>query len=305
MSLGSGRLVAVRPWSNVGLSFDGARLTYKDGDWEASLFGANVKEPYYAAGTLSRTDQDQTFSGLHVTYTGIEKHTLDAYAYYRDIADQSVTGEDRPTETGDRKDTTLGARFLGKLGPWDYEGEAALQTGEYAYDDELAWMAVARTGYTFESAGWKPRLGLEYDFASGDKNPTDGKHGGFDDLYGVRHGFLGTADYTGRSNLHDFVAQASVKPFKDWTVGADYHYFVLAEEKDAWRACDLSAMRQDTSGESGRDLGSEIDVQASYKIKNLDLSFGGAYFFAGHYVRETTGRDKDATWAFLSATVKF
>ncbi len=306
MQYGSGRLVDVCAWGNAGRSFDGGRLTWKSENWDVNLFATTIKEPYYAAGTQSYTDQDQTFSGLHVAYTGIEKHTIDAYAYYRDIADQSVTGEDTTHGgLGDRKDVTSGVRLLGKLGPWDYEGEAALQVGRYAYDDELAWMAVARLGYTVEDMAWKPRLGLEYDFASGDHDPTDGDRGGFDDLYGSRHGVLGIADYTGRSNLHDFVVQASASPVKNWTVGADYHYFVLAEEEDAWRASDLTVMRQDTSGDSGRDLGSELDLQATYKLKNLDLSFGGARFFAGNYVENTTGRDKDATWLFLSATVKF
>jgi hypothetical protein len=308
MQYGSGRLVDVCAWGNAGRSFDGGRLIWKDDAWEVNLFATTIKEAYYATTALSRTDTDQSFSGLHVTYTGIEEHTLDVYAYYRDIADKSVTGEDKTNNggLGDRKDTTAGARVLGKLGSWDYEAEGAIQAGRYAADDELAWMVVARLGYTIKEIAWKPRLGVEYDFASGDSDPTDGDHNGFDDLYGARHGVLGIADYTGRSNLHDFVAQVSVDPVKSWTVGVDYHRFLLAEKDDAWRASDLSVMQQDSSGDSGRDLGSEIDVQATYKpLKNLDLSFGGARFFAGDYVEKTTGRDKDATWLFMSATVKF
>ncbi len=305
MQFGSGRLVADCAWGNAGRSFDGARLILKDGPWDASLFATTIKEPCYAAGALNYTGQDQSFGGLHVTYAGLPGHTLDLYSYYRDFADGSFRGEDDPARYGDRKDVTSGARVLGRIGPVDYEGEAALQVGRYAYDDELAWMAVGRAGYNFEGLPWKPRLGLEYDFASGDGDPDDGERGGFDDLYGLRHSVLGIADYTGRSNLHDFVAQAAVKPLQGLTIGADYHYYLLAEKKDAWRACDLSAVRQDPTGGSGDRLGSEVDLQASYKLKNLDLAAGGAYFMAGDYVKTTTGRDRDAAWLFLSAAVRF
>ena len=322
MQLGSSRLVDTCDWGNAGRSFDGARLTWKDGGWEANLFATNIHEPMTPPqGNSSlprttepwRTDIDTTFSGLHLTCKAIENHTLDAYVYYREIADQSVTGgEDMPTKYGDREDFTYGARFLGKLGPADggavdYEGEAAMQTGRYAFDDESAWMAVGRAGYTFGDWPLKPRLGLEYDYASGDKDPTDGKHGNFDDLFGTRHSVLGIADYTGRSNLQDCVAQASVKPTEKWIVMAEYHYFLLAQEKDWWYASDLShaTASRDTTGDAGNQLGTEIDLQATYKLKNLDLSFGGAHFFAGQYVREVTGRERDANWLFLSATVKF
>jgi hypothetical protein len=305
IQLGSGRLVDTCAWGNSGRSFDGIRLILAGDPWAINVFGATIKEPYYAAGTRSHTDEDQLFGGLHVTYTGIEKHTLDLYAYGRDFADNSFRGEDHPAESGDRKDLTCGARVLGRLGPVDYEGEAAGQAGRYAYDDELACMVVGRLGYNFDSVSWKPRLGLEYDFASGDEDPADGERGGFDDMYGLRHLVLGFADYTGRSNLHAFMAQAGMKPFKDWTVGVDYHYFLLAEKKDAWRASDLSVMRRDPAGKSGDELGSEIDLQAAYKTKNFDLCFGGALFLVGDYVRETTDREKDAIWLFMSAAVKF
>jgi hypothetical protein len=166
-------------------------------------------------------------------------------------------------------------------------------------------MAVVRGSYAFRQAPWRPRVGLEYNFASGDEDPADGEHGGFDDLFGLRHFVLGIADYTGRSNLHDFVLQTSAQPTKALTLQADFHWFRLAEARDAWRSCSLGVMRRDTSGESDPELGSEIDLVVAWKTKNFALEAGCAEFFAGPYVRDTTGDDEDAFWCYLQATLRF
>jgi len=298
MRLGSGRFVAECPWSNVGRSFDGLRLTWKAQDWDVHLFGMLVQE----AGAGS-TDDDRAFAGLHATRRHTGDHIFDVYAYYRHFADGSFTGE--TGTSGDLRDVSVGARALGRHGAWDCEGEIAFQTGERAEDDVKAWMAVARLGHTFRRVRLGPRLGLEYNFASGDEDPADGTRQGFDDLFGLRHFVLGIADYTGRSNLHDFVVQVAAKSSESWKLRVDYHVFRLAERRDAWRACNLSVMQRDPTGAADPSLGSELDICASCELDNMRVSFGGARFFAGPYVKELTGRDQDATWLFVQCEARF
>jgi len=230
LRLGSGRLVAECPWSNVGRSLDGLRLTWKGDSWSADFFEMLVQE----AGSGS-TDDDRAFAGAHYAYQGSNGRRFDVYAYYRHYADGSFTGE--TGSTGDLRDVTTGARTLLESDTWDCEGEIAFQTGERAEDNVEAWMAVARCGYTFGGLGWRPRLGLEYNFASGDEDPADGRHQGFDDLYGLRHFVLGVGDYTGRSNLHDVDLQVSAKPSENWKISVDYHIFHLG-------ACRSTCLRE-------------------------------------------------------------
>lgn len=299
IALGSGRLVERCAWSNAGRSFDGARLIWKQSDWEVNLFGANVHE------VPASTDEDHVFSGLHAAYGGLKDHAFEAYAYHRRFAEESFVGE--TGSLGELRDTTVGARAAGKAGPWDYEAEGAWQTGERADDDVDAWMAVARAGYSVPGCPCGLRLGLEYDYASGDPDPADGEWQTFDPLYGLNHWPLGVSDYVVRSNVHDFVAEASASPFgaKDWVVSSQFHWYRLAEAEDAWRGSNLAVVRRDATGESSADLGREINLQVAHKTKNIEFSLGAARFLAGEFVEDTTGRDQDATWAFLQCAVKF
>jgi hypothetical protein len=298
MRLGSGRLMAERPWGNVGQSFDGLRITYEEDGWQAHGFMMVIRE-----GTGS-VDEDRILTGAHFTCRAVEDHTVDLYLYHRRYADETFVGE--KGDTGDLRDGTAGFRGTGKTGGLDYEGELAFQFGYRGKDDVRAWMAVFRGGYTLEEWAGRPRLGIEYNYASGDNDPTDGRFGGFDDLFGLRHGVLGIADYTGRSNLHDFSAGLVIEPVKNLTLQVEGHKFCLAEKKDAWRASDLSVMRRDTSGTSDPDLATELDLITRFKAgKHFDLQLGGAWFWAGPYVEDTTGVDKDAWWCYLQATASF
>lgn len=44
-------------------------------------------------------------------------------------------------------------------------------------------MAAADAGYTFETCSWTPRLGIGFDYGSGDDDPNDGTHDTFNQLY--------------------------------------------------------------------------------------------------------------------------
>ena len=113
--------------------------------------------------------------------------------------------EARRTETGlpgktDRK--VYGARFLGKLpANFDYNIEAAGQTGSVGDDDIRAMAAHAALGYTLTNFKKKPRLVLEYNYASGDETPGDGVQQTFDQLYptGSRQAGSGRSGRAGRT----------------------------------------------------------------------------------------------------------
>lgn len=53
----------------------------------------------------------------------------------------------------------------------------------FAGDTIHAWMAAADAGYTFETCSWTPRLGIGFDYGSGDDDPNDGTHDTFNQLY--------------------------------------------------------------------------------------------------------------------------
>ncbi|MFH1742898.1 MAG: alginate export family protein, partial [bacterium] len=83
------------------------------------------------------------------------------------------------------------------------------------------------------------------------------------------------------------------------------HYLQLAEEEDGWYYCSGKSIRQDATGDSGRDLGHELDLLAKWKVRDdLELFCGYSHFFPESFVKDT-GTHGDADWVFLQVTYFF
>ncbi len=107
-------------------------------------------------------------------------------------------------------------------------------------------------------------------------------------------------------NVEDYQATFSVKPRKDLTLWLDYHFFRLAEAKDAWYWSSGKSSRRDRTGNSGRDVGQEVDLLAQWQItKNLEIFAGYCHFFTGEFIQETSGSERDADWLFVQCQYRF
>lgn len=208
--------------------------------------------------------------------------------------------------TGDIRRHTVGARVDGKfLTRWDYGGTLAAQFGTQGGDDVEAYGAHARLGYTWTDRPWTPRLGGEFAYASGDRNPRDGKNQTFDNLYTCPTSYYGRMNFLSWQNMMDFQATFSVKPTKKLKLWVDYHYFRLASDTDSWYWFNFTRRARDAGGDSGHELGQEIDLLAKWTVsKNLDLFAGYAFFLPGTFVENTLGYD-NANWGFFQLVYKF
>src|SRR5439155_794507 len=91
---------------------------------------------------------------------------------------------------------TLGTRLKAdpkKLHGWECEGEFAFQTGQVSDLDLTAFAAHIGGGYNFKCP-WSPRLFAEYNYASGDHDPTDGNIETFQNLFPSNHAYYGYMD---------------------------------------------------------------------------------------------------------------
>jgi len=303
LAFGDERLVGAFAWSNVGRSFDGLRLTCESEQWRIDLLAAKVVnhervQPNHA------THQD-LLGGVYASTTRWENRTVDAYLFLRSRED--VAGED-----GQRDDCisyTIGLRTRALLTErWDYDCEAAVQTGEVGTDDLLAGAVHFGTGYTFKETWSEPRVGLDYSFGSGDHDPTDGDRGTFDNLYPTNHKFYGYMDFVSWRNVHNPSIGLQCRPAKGLKLKLDYHGFWLVEKKDAWYSAGGAVTRRDTTGNSGREVGQELDLLLTCQANtHLTLWLGYSHFFAGDYVRRTspTGAEDDADFVYLMMAMKF
>lgn len=130
----------------TGLSFDGVTAVYNADNF--SVTGIVVKVVEADAGTVVN-DRDTDLYALYLSYTGVEDMTIDGYWMF---VDTGIAGDD-----GDNLHT-IGARVAGTAGQFDYEVEAALQTGEQSATVDYDGIAVnSEVGYTFDT-NLQPRL---------------------------------------------------------------------------------------------------------------------------------------------------
>ncbi len=315
MAYGDQRLVSPLDWSNIGRAWDGVKVKYGPKDWWIEGFYTVIKDPLnpapapgsQPAAVVNGAAEDQDFMGVYFSYVGVQDHEFDVYAFLREFQDNTFTN-DNGTGLGDLVDHTLGARFKGKVAGLDYSLEGMSQAGHQAQDRILAYAYAATLGYSFDM-DWKPRIGVEYTYASGDRHSGDGKRNTFDPLFPFGHMYQGYADIFAFKNGKDLALYLKVQPMETWSLHLDLHNFWLASDEDAWYNAGGAAIRPaDPTGLSTTRVGHEIDFHTKITLsKVVKIWAGWSHFFAGPYVRQTAtaGTDTDMNWFFAQMVVDF
>lgn len=300
---GRQRLVGAFEWSNPGRRFDALKLMWKSPDqaWTADAFASKVVE--IDAIHPDEMHSSEEFYGLYATNASLKPHRFDLYALYRS----------NEIKERDQEIVTLGFRAYGKglFGGLDYEVEAAGQFGKTPVGaDELdhrAAAAHAEVGWTFAPA-WKPRIMAEFNYASGDKDPTDGENQTFNNLFPTNHLHYGYADFFNWSNQISVAAGFEAQPLSGMTVWSKAYWFRLAEEKDAWRNAGGVVLARDTTGRAGREVGFEFDVGTTVNVnRHLNVELGYALFDGGEFTgaRRPPGQGETAQFFWAQAVLKF
>jgi len=288
LAYGDQRLVGNLEWVDQGRTYDGLRMLYRPDKWWLDLFAVNVRETLVA-------EQDQYFVGIYGGCGALEAYVLGL------LDNRATAGE---TGTGKSRFATIGARYHAEREGWDYTAELAAQVGELAGDDLLALAAALVVGRTFESAAWKPRIGFEVAYASGDDDGADGDAGTFQTLFPTNHLHYGYADLVAWSNVLDLHVRLSGTPVGKTTVALDYHHFRLIEEVDGWYNAAGVLVRAGAAGASPH-LGDEIDLTVTWSPRPaLKLLLGYSIFLPGGFV-EDTGDDPVAHFLYLQALLQF
>lgn len=328
VNYGERRLLADPNWNQLGRTFDGVKLRWQRGKFAADLFAARPVQSKDEV--FNDSDAADNLFALYTTNSFVPWQETDWYWIYRDKGDdQPDLG---PTNRIDPRGAwngpaqrihTLGTRWKSKPGAlhgWDYLLEAAYQWGEVWEGDRSspgldhhAAALSASGGYTFARAAWKPRLGLEYNFATGDENPADGKSESFQNLFPGNHVLYGHLDVFGWRNLHNLRVQVNVKPVKAIDIELSYHAFWLDETSDyGFLNNGISTLRTRTPDGrdvrtigAGRFAGHEVDLFVKWNVaEHLTVDFGYNHFFAGEYLRDT-GPSDDADFAYVQAQILF
>lgn len=306
------RLLARNEWRNTTNNFQGVRATIgqKKNDWQLDLLALKPVQRF--TNQLDEVDHAQDFFGVIGDWRRWSEYvTLQPYYYLLKQEGSEVkydaNGKDAAANTKiDREIHTAGLRAYSVIGNsgWDYDVSYVKQwgnqdrlsnSGAFIADlDHDAYAYNAELGYSFNHA-WKPRLSAFYGFASGDKNPTDGKNHRFERLFGFARPWSND-DYFQMENISAPKVRAEFEPQLSWLPGlkvdAGYSWYRLDSDRDRWNGAGL----RDNTGQSGKDVGEEFDVRLRFPInKQISANIGYAHFWAGDFTKETVAKKGSLT----------
>jgi hypothetical protein len=337
LAYGDERMVGALAWHNVGRVFDAAKMR-----WQNAWFGMDAfvsRVVVWDDNNFNVSSEYEHLSGVYINTKKIPKNWTEFYFLASNISPDAsrlkapaVTPV--PFNNIARDTYTIGARFRSATNEWgnfDYTVEGAKQFGNFKRpgtvvrpgerDEHDAFAVSANFGYTFNEVYGKPRLALEYSFASGDSDPTDSTHGTFDNLYPTNHKFYGYMDLVSWQNIHDVRAIYSIKPHPRVSVAVEGHAFWLADTND--RFYNVAGLPRASAGAAGATgsgtgyginptydsfVGTEVDVIMGVMLSRfMNFEAGYAHFFAGPYISQSLSKvgSKDADWLYGQLLIRF
>ncbi|OAV54510.1 hypothetical protein A6U98_03015 [Rhizobium sp. WYCCWR10014] len=281
------RFVSTRDGPNVRQSFDAIWAGWETDQWR---FYGLVSQPVQYRD--DRSFDDRSSSALRFSGVRVERQlspTTEASAYYA-LYQRDDAGF--LTASGDEDRHVLNIRSAGTYAGFDWDAEAMGQIGQVGSADILAWGLGVRTGYTFEAASMSPRIGLQFDLASGDRKADDGSLGTFNPLF--PNGFyFSLGGHTGYTNLIHLKPSITVKPTEALTLMAGVGLLWRQTTDDAVYTLP-SVPVAGTAGMGTSWTGSYLQLRADYRFNpNLTGSLEAVHYQVGSTLQNAGGHDSN------------
>ena len=206
------------------------------------------------------------------------------------------------TPTPNRHYLTSGFRIFRKHKPqqWNLDIEAAHRQGSRHSSSDVidnedlavsANMLLFRVGYTFNH--WlNPNLAFQHYYTSGDDNPNDNRYGQFERLFGGRRTDLNNTSIHGPltpANLTATGFRVEFRPNANWDGRVHYSAATLSSNTDSF----VIGKYQDSSGQSGDDIGHTVDSRIRFWTDDKTWMFdaGFSLLFAGNYLESLRAQE--------------
>jgi hypothetical protein len=289
------RFVSLRDGPNVRQAFDAVWADWETGRWRFIGF---ISQPVQYA---DEHDFDDT-SNRHLRFSMLRAERLvsgtqELSAYYSLFARDDARYIDG---SGRELRHVFDARYAGAARGFDWDLEAMAQRGSVGAKDIRAWAIGTRTGYTFASIGWLPRIGLQVDAASGDRRRGDNTIGTFNPLFPNGY-YVTLAGYTGYTNFIHVKPSITVKPSSRLTL--------MGALGLQWRQTTADAVYTQpnvavpgTAGKGGRWTGAYGQLRADYVFNtHLTAAIEMVHFDIGDAIRSAGGHDSN----YLGVELKY
>ena len=274
IQVGSGRMYALREGPNVPLSFDGVRAIAQKESWR---FDTWVARPVTTTPGIFDDSSHRQFSvwGVYVTRTGPGHASVDAYYLGWDRHNASF-------EKGVANELrhTVGAR-LWRVGRWAYDFECMYQFGSFGVGDIHAWRGAAQASRGF--GVWSsPRVGINFDAASGDRNRSSPNLGTFNAFF-QSGTYSGRAQLLGPSNSIRLEPTLTLAPRANVSVSTGWGFFWRESEQDGLYGIPGNLIVP-SNGVRGHYEGSRPIVEVLWRLNpHLSMHLNYSFVFNGRF----------------------
>jgi hypothetical protein len=281
------RFISVRDGPNVRQSYDALWLEYVRGPWRVtSLLSHPVQtrddSPFddYSSPSLS-------YGGVKVQYQFSD--TTNASVLYSHFIQDQVHF---PSVSGNESRDIFDMHAAGIEGPIDWDGEGMGQTGSIGSQQIRAWAFGSLGGYTFIDRAWTPRLGLQFDGASGDRNPQDHVLNTFNPLFPNGY-YVTLSGYTGYVNFIHLKPSVTLHPTRTLKL--------LLAVAGQWRETTADAVYTQpdipvagTIGHPGEYTGTYGQIRLDWTLTpQAAFAIEAVHFAVGDAIREAGGHDSN------------
>jgi hypothetical protein len=275
LAFGDERLIgADNFWDPIGFTFDALHTRYQWSNLRVDAFGAFVVVPEYER--LARPATGNRLYGIYASVRNIPGGAvLEPYCIWNQ----------RTRAAGLADVYTYGVRTAGNLPVrFDYNVEVALQRGHRMQEAIRAWAGHWEVGHRLHPSDRSPRLGVEYNFATGDGKPGDGRHSTFDDLYPAGYNKYGMADPFAWRNTRSIAGSVESKLARRWRVAAGYRSFWLADTGDGLYTKGEEFLVWNIHSPDAH-VGTQANLSVAYDFsERLHVAAGYARFLPGKYL---------------------
>ncbi|MBI3267592.1 MAG: alginate export family protein [Planctomycetes bacterium] len=307
LSFGAGHIIDPYDFRVLDTHFDAGRVDGTFGDVEATIYYAR---PVDQLPDPNSGSEHIEFFGLHAGWTVLPELQAELlYLHYRDDREEfggipAEVEEDPPVLAPSTLDLDLvGLRLSGKvLDELVFDVEAAGQFGDFGPNALGSFAVWSKLGYNFRGVFAEPYVGAEYNYSTGDADPGDRDTNTWVSLFPS----ISNYSFYTLSNLRETVFTLILTPLESLELEVDYRLLRLNERRDALYDEDFKFYLSDPTGNSGTDLGQELDFNATYTLfEHLDFEAAYAKLYSGQFPKGVTGDDAGPFYGYVQARIKF
>jgi hypothetical protein len=297
LAVGSTRLISASPGLNVKRSFDGAAVTVRGPRW--TFAGAAAWLVSLENGIFDdRLSDGHPFWGVAVGHRNVRFQPGELGAYYLGIR---RTASRYAQGIGSERRHTTGVKWLATSGRLELNYDGVFQWGTFDGAPIRAWAVASETGYRLSSGGWRPRLSMRADVASGDRDAGNPLLQSFNPLF-PGNSYAGSVGLMGPTNLSDLTPALRMLPTNRLIVAIEAPSYWRTSTGDGIYATDLRLLFPADAGD-GKYVGMNPGVVVVWQAtRHWQLQGVVTRFLPGRFLEPTF---VSSGFGFYSATALY